>query len=393
MKILLVDDEEQVLRGVSRMIECEMDDWEVETASDGNEALELLGTEHFNVIVSDMRMPGMDGAELLQQVEARFPQVLRVVLSGQADRDSVLRAVKPMHQYLAKPCDPDTLIEVIQRAEVLQDTISSTEVLEAIGQANCLPTIPRLLTQFNKALESDDCDSNHIAYIVSRDPVLCARILQLTNSAIFGLNQVVTDIDKAVSVVGFEMIRSLILAKEFFGDSAQGHSGLVNEMFEHSFEVATRARAIAELCECTNEEANSAFTAGLLHDVGKLILINAFGERYVDLLSETDPSNASLCKNELERFGVAHNGVGAFLLQLWGLPLELIKGVASHHSFEQCMEGSVVQKAVFAANWIADDAEPESLDSSAADCNDKNAAQNFAAQIKDWYCEVSETNS
>ena len=228
MKILLVDDEQQILRGVSRLIGCERDEWEVTTSLSGEEALGILNHETFDVVVSDMRMPGMDGAQLLEEIGKRYPQILRLVLSGQADRETVLRAVRPMHQYLAKPCQPDSLIDAIDRAGIMQETILSSDALNAIGQANCMPTLPVIASEINQELNSDNYTFKSVAKIVSQDPVLSARILQLSNSAIFGQQNPVVDIEQGVSLIGTDMVCSLAMAfRSFFGTntSARGPVG------------------------------------------------------------------------------------------------------------------------------------------------------------------------
>lgn len=353
MKILLVDDEQQVLRGVSRMIESEMDHWDVETAESGFEALELLESEEFNVIVSDMRMPGMNGAQLLEQVEQRFPNLLRIILSGQADRETVLSAVQPMHQYLSKPCNPQTLIEIIGRAEVFQETITSSEVLDAIGKSNCMPSLPSIVMDINKELENAYCTSRSIANVVSHDPILSARILQLANSAIFGLRQPVVDLDRGIGVVGYEMIRTLAMSQAIFSKGQHERVLSTGRLFEHCFQVAAAGRVLASATDLDPEDKNSVFSGGLLHDIGKIVLLNAFPQRYESVLNRSKESRRPVWMMELEEFGASHQGVGAYLLELWGVPSGLIDVVAMHHSFELCAKATAPCQIVFAANWIA----------------------------------------
>ena len=120
MNVLLVDDDDHAVRANSRLLQVEQEHWNIETANSGAEALEILRDEDIDAVVSDLCMPGMDGIELLESVAQEFPQVLRVVLSGQASRDMLVKTLHPMHQYLAKPCDPNRLIQILQRAEILQ---------------------------------------------------------------------------------------------------------------------------------------------------------------------------------------------------------------------------------------------------------------------------------
>ena len=393
MKILLVDDEEQVLKGVSRIISCEEDDWEVETAISGQEALDVLENEAFDAVVSDMRMPGMDGAQLLDEVGRKYPGMLRIVLSGQADRETVLRAVKPMHQYLSKPCDPEQLIDVIRRAEIFQETISSSDVLNAIGQANCLPSFPDIVNDINHEYESESGDAKSIASIVVKDPLLSARILQLANSSIFALPAPVADIDRAVSLVGGAMIRSLAMMQVVYSE-IQNHDHILSakRLLDHGLVVAVMSKKLAKWNRYTNEESNLAFSAGLLHDVGKLILLNAFPEKYEQVIKRSRSEGRSIDDLEMEQFGASHQGIGAYLFGLWGLPAEVIESVASHHSFAACAAAAGrPRQIVFAANWIARNHSVDELNAQAEACKDQATACQFAEQLREWQQYIEQT--
>src|SRR5512145_1423172 len=118
IKVLFVDDDLNILSGLKRLMRgCS--DFDARFCLGGEEALALMASEHMDAVVSDMRMPHMDGAEFLGRVRARTPGTIRVILSGYADAESVLRTVGPAHLYLAKPCDPATLMQAIARPVAL----------------------------------------------------------------------------------------------------------------------------------------------------------------------------------------------------------------------------------------------------------------------------------
>lgn len=404
MKILLVDGEEQVLKGVSRIISCEEDEWEVETADSGEVALGMLSDSAFDVVISDMRMAGMDGAEFLDQVEKNFPKTMRLVLSGDVDRETVLRAVKPMHQYLSKPCDPDRLFEAISCAALFQETIKSAEVLDAIGRANCLPSFPEVVSEINEETNSSASDASSIGKIVSQDHILSAKLLQLANSAIFPVRQTVADIDRAVAMVGLDMVRSLAMSQAVYSESDESSRMLsVRQLFEHGLAVAVIGRRIAKLVGMNSELSNVVFSAGLLHDVGKLVLSNAFPDKY-KLFVEGVKQQDDVAQFELDIFGATHQGVGGYLFQLWGLPAEVTESVAAHHSFVNCANSpGKPRQLVFAANWIAHDKSASALqalvDEAAAQAkaaemeHDVEAAQRFADQINEWQAFIAASDN
>lgn len=385
MKILLVDDEEQILKSVTRLIGIEEEDWEVETALSGEEALRLLAADRYDAIVSDMRMPGMDGADLLDRIEKDYPRMLRIVLSGQADRETVLRAVKPMHQYLAKPCAPAELFMALRRASIFQETIKSAEVLAAISQANCLPTFPDFVAEINHEIDSDTGTCESLGQIVMRDPVLTARILQLANSPLFAQRNQVTDIARAVALIGVDMLRSLAMSQALYSpESSPAGAATAKRLLEHGFDVAMTGKAIAKQCGLSLEDSGTVFSAGLLHDVGKLILLNAFPDRYESVVSKTI-NGQTLDVLEMQEFGATHQGIGAYLFELWGLPETLVAAVASHHSFAACAQlPHTPHQVVFAANWMVNNRPFEELQNMASECQDRDAADKFLNQIEQW---------
>jgi len=141
-RILFVDDEPNVLQGLQRMLRPLRDEWEMTFVSSGAEALQRLAQAPFDVIVSDMRMPNMDGAQLLTEVMQRHPEVIRIVLSGQANQEVVMKAVGPTHQYLAKPCDPESLKALVSQTSALRGLLTDATLKGLVASMKSLPSLP-----------------------------------------------------------------------------------------------------------------------------------------------------------------------------------------------------------------------------------------------------------
>lgn len=365
MKVLFVDDEKQVLRGIERMLDAADFEWEVEFADSGEEALKLIAAdEEIGTVVTDMKMPGMDGAQLLQHVSQSHPKIVRIVLSGQAGKEAVFRAVNPMHQYLSKPCDANLLRSTILRASALLDLLHSDALAEVVGGISSLPSVPSVYREVVAELQKEGSSMESIGEIISQDAAMTAKILQLSNSAVLGLKIPVTSAARAAMLLGTETIKSLVLTvgvfQEFEGTGIRSFS--IDALMDHCLDVARVSKKIATAEGLDKESIDAAFTAGILHDVGKLVLLSADPDGFAETIKMSTQNNIGSWEAERKVFGTDHAAVGAHMLSIWGIPQTIIEVVALHHSPRKSGEERLsCLTAVAAANELAFlDKNPES---------------------------------
>jgi len=331
--ILFVDDNPSVLGGLRRMLHSLRTEWEMTFVQSGAEALALMAAKPFDVVVSDMRMPGMNGAELLSQVMQRYPRTVRLILSGHADQDLILKCVGSTHQYLAKPCEAESLKTTIRRATTLGAALRGEAVMNLVSKLDRVPSAPALYFRMVEALHDPRVTLNQVSRIVEQDPGMSAKILQLANSAFFGLGHPVANLFDAVSFLGVDTIKSLVLGAHAFSQyEASNLPGVSLEALRsHSLHCAVLARQIA-LSQCAPAKlADEAFIGGLLHDTGKLVLASNRGADYGCALRGAKERHESTVTAEENQFGCNHAEVGAYLLGLWGLPVPVVEAVALHH--------------------------------------------------------------
>ncbi len=249
-------------------------EWEMSFAENGAQALQILGERPFDVIVSDMRMPGMDGAELLKRVMERFPQIVRIILSGQSEQESIIRAMSCTHQFLSKPCDPELLKATVSRAFALRDLLANETLKQLVLQIQSLPSLPSIYVELTEALQSPDASTKQIAEIISKDVAMTAKILQLVNSAFFGLRERVSNPAQATTLLGLETIRALALSVNVFCqfDEKELPDFSLSELWSHSLTVGTLAKAICKSNSRESKMCDEALVAGFLHDAGTLVL-------------------------------------------------------------------------------------------------------------------------
>jgi HD-like signal output (HDOD) protein len=332
-RILFVDDEAMVLAGLQRSLRSMRDEWEMAFVNSGTEALQRMERESFDIIVTDMRMPVMTGAQLLEEVKRRYPQCFRIILSGQADQDTIIRAVDPTHQYLSKPCDTNELKKRLMRAFAVRGLLQNPELQAIVSRLEALPSLPALYVEVTRELENREPSISRIAHLISEDMAMTAKMLQLVNSAFFGLRCRVSNPVQAVQLLGLDTLRALVLSTHVFDKFRTDILGEpeTSYLWKHSFAVARFAKCIATFEKADRQTIDDCFTAGLLHDSGKLILSSAMGRQYRCVL-ERVRSGKPLVDAERDLLGYSHAEVAAYLLGLWGLPEGVIEGVAQHHN-------------------------------------------------------------
>jgi len=350
-----VDDEENVLHGLRRMLHPLRHEWAPAFARSGPEALVILATAAFDAVVTDMRMPEMNGAALLDEVRKRYPDIVRIVLSGQTDTASIVRSIDSVHQFLSKPTDPDTLKNTVERALAMRRLLAADPLKRLVSRMTSLPSLPALYHQLIEELNSEDADINRLERIISQDLSMSAKMLQMVNSAFFGLRQKVTSVGRAVLLLGLDTIKGLAMASHVFCSISQQrvtHFSL-DALWRHSIIVSGGAKRIAACEAADNRTIDDAFAAGMLHDIGKLILASELPKPYHQVLELCENEAMALIEAEQTVLGATHAEVGAYLLGLWGLPDPILEGVAYHHTPANCvLEGFSPLTAVHVADVL-----------------------------------------
>jgi len=350
--VLFVDDDPRVLQGLRRMLHAERHHWTLQFAASGREALACLERNSFDALVTDLRMPDMDGVELLTFAMERHPNVARIVLSGEIDPSAGFKAVRCAHQFIAKPCDADTLKTALTRAFALRRLICDHRMKALLSRLENLPSQPALYSEVMAAIQSPNSSCRKVGELIARDAGMTAKILQLANSAFFGLAHRIGDAQEAVALLGTDTIKALVLGAQVFSqfDSKRINALGLDTLWHHCLAASQCARTISAVEKLPRPVQAEAFTAGILHDVGKLVLAQNFPEAYAEILQRAQMRDRTLPDLETERFGGSHAELGAYLMGLWGLDEAIIDSIAGHHGPSPATPAGTVTAVVYAAN-------------------------------------------
>jgi HD-like signal output (HDOD) protein len=278
----------------------------------------------------------------------KYPSTARIILSGHAERESIIASLSVAHQFLSKPCSSEALTAVIERACRLQELLRDEQVRSVVGKLDKLPSPPKIYLELLSSAANPDTGIADLAHIIERDSAMSIKVLQLVNSAFFGLAQPVSSVSKAAGYLGSDLLKGLALNAHVFAElKASGKGRAVMERVQALSLVAGK---LAASFVQDRKLADEAMTAALIHDSGLLVLCQAMPAKFEEILRAVESTGRPFHVEEEQRLGVTHAEVGAYLLGVWGLPFSIVEAVAYHHRPSQVAEGS---REVLAAVHVA----------------------------------------
>jgi putative nucleotidyltransferase with HDIG domain len=354
--VLFVDDELKILKGLRRMLYPLHNDWDIVYVESGAGALQIIEQNQPAVLISDMRMPGMNGLELMEIVRKQYPAVIRVMLTGQPDKNLYCEVMSICHYFLWKPTSFEVFEALLGRIKELDTSLQDEKIFKIIGGITNLPSLPALFIRLTDLLAQPETDSAQIAEVVQNDMAMTTMTLKLVNSAFFSLSRPVTNLQDAISFLGMDTIRNLVLIQHLFSQCTpkEYQEFKLDQLWQHSFCVAALSEKIVSTqCKIDRHNNCHSYLAGLLHDIGKLIFMRHFTDIYRKIIADSTHENKYQPDIEKEHLGVDHAAIGGYLASLWGLPREIVEAISLHHKETKLLSGaSPVLEAVWHANRI-----------------------------------------
>jgi len=363
-RILFVDDDDLILRSIARVLKQHAleSGWELSFVTDGDEALKLLAQAPFDVVLVDAQMPRMSGATLLARVQELYPNTVRIVLSGHSDAAVLRPALRYAHQVMQKPCDAHVLRNTLDSACGVRAIFSRPELRPLVSGASELPFLPRTYVELGAARSMPGASARAIADIIERDVVLSARVLELCASGAYRLPRPVSSIAGAVAFLGVELIKALVLAVEVSQMFPVGR-GVADFSLEALQKRGFAGGQLAKRILGYEPNSDSVLQAGLLQDIGQLVLASRAPQRFAIALQSSASGKLPLYQAELGLLGVTHAEIGASLLGLWGLPEKLVQTVAHHVQPNPAARSFDAAAALYVANLLIENPDLPAQDS------------------------------
>jgi putative nucleotidyltransferase with HDIG domain len=393
-RILFVDDEPKFLGLYRVLFESDKTAWDVAFASDAASALQAMENTPSDVLVAKWHLPGMTGRELVSTVKERHPGTARIIASESADQEEVVKSLGARHQFIARPVDLTALRSTVWRVVAIQNADLDEKIARLLSNDYRLPSLPSLYFRILRAMESPDASIEEVGEIIAQDPAMTAKILQVVNSAYFGLARRISNITEAVQLLGTQKVRSMALSTQVFScfDQARMKSFPLSRVWNHSIAASQIAQKICRMERVDKATAEEAQLACMLHDVGKVVLASGDPDRYQEAVNLAAKRQVPMIEVETEFFGASHADVGAYLLGLWGLPISVIEAIALHHAPDRTvLDHFTPLTAVHVANHLENEMSGPALDAESVPLDtDYLARIGCEGRIDDWREAVQE---
>ncbi|MFZ5944957.1 MAG: HDOD domain-containing protein [Bacillota bacterium] len=350
--ILFVDDELQILRSLKRLFVNSQ--YQVLTAESGTQALEILRQNKIDLLVTDIKMPGMDGYQLLKKVKDNYPSTIRLVLSGNIDGPTLLKIQESclVKLYLFKPWQNQELLRIIESIFSVEKKLKDKNLLEVINNIDFLPSPDDVYFKFNELIEQE-ADMKQISSVIESDPSITAKVLQVANSALYGLKT--GSVRQALTYLGLFNVKNIVLSASLYKglDGIRNpslHKGF-NTLWDHAV-MTNKILAFLYQRLLNKKIPETSAMAGLLHDIGKVVLLSKYSEKYMKIEKARPANKPNGCLYEwIDNFEFSHSEIGGYLLYWWELPYSIVESALFNHN---PMDKRVINKELVSLVHIAD---------------------------------------
>lgn len=354
--ILIVEAEGEITTSLPATLKGTGTDWQILRTRGTRGALDVIAQRNISMVVADGANHAEDCADLFRSLQNNHPDVIRLALTPGPVSGRESNAQQLAHQTIAVDCPPADIERALERGMSARDKLQANPQLIALmSKIDNLPTPPALYFDLRDEIDSPDSDAHSIADLIAKDAALSARILRIANSGFYALPCTVSDLHQATALLGTELVLGLVLSVHLFESPSLPGVNL-DALWKHSFAVSALAREIVRALGGTLNDVNTSSIAGLLHDLGSLVLLHNFSGVYQPMIRDAAGDERALLQLELEHFRVGHPQLGGLMLDLWCFPPAIVKAVAHHHdASDPGGEDHAPVQAILLAEWLVNE--------------------------------------
>lgn len=350
--ILFVDDQPDILSTYKKLSAKDNSSRTYHYAVDGGEAMGVLENNTIDVLITDYNMPILDGLKLTEYVEKNFPQTVRVIVSGCMEHEFFVESMKHAHRFISKPTSLQSVLNVLESITIIHDFLHNSSINRELFNLTSIPTLPDVYTRVCVAMEKEeDFSLREIGDIIMTDVAMSTNILKFINSSFFHIDHTVTRIDQAVTLLGGDILKMLILRETIKRFVSGDENNIVERIFKHSSIVANIIKAILIYEKQNQDICDLGYTVGFLHDVGRLIMNHSFAKKYGLVAQRSAAGDIEIEDLEEEVIGITHSTLAAYVFTLWGMSPAIVQPVLCHHKgSESYNENKLILAALNFAN-------------------------------------------
>ena len=384
--ILFVETEGDSLQTLMRSFADRHDDWHIVRVAEADAALEMLSQRVFCVVMASFGTKQGDCEHFLHAVRSLAPAAIRfALLPDSAGADGSIE-LESACQCFPAHCPPTEIAVAISRGiDVWLQCRDNARLTRLLADLRNIPTPPQLYFEIREELNSSNSDARSIAAIISTDPSVSAKILKVANSGFYAVPRSVTEMRDAITFLGIDTVVTLVLAAHVFKRLPVPGVNL-DALWQHSLTVSAMAQQIVIQEGGDRLTVNTAGVAGLLHDIGELILLANVPDIYYPMIRRFAGDEDARLAMELEHFGVTHAQLGSYVLSLWSLPDAVVEAVALHHDVSRHAgdTASLTNKAVFAAERFLQEESSDCQETEFHDRELENCLGSTQEKIRHW---------
>ncbi|MFO7447107.1 MAG: response regulator [Ignavibacteriaceae bacterium] len=334
--LVIIDDEEAILMSLRSLFRRE--GYKIYCFSSPHKALEFLERHHADVIITDMRMPEMSGADLLEQSVKICPNAINIIISGYEEKSVILNAISRgfARHYIMKPWDDDQLKSLVSESMNLQQELRRKHLEEILLSFRNLPSLPKMHQRIKDILNQTPISQKEIVQEIEKSPALTAKLLRMSNSIYYGVRKPVSNIFDALTFVGMEEVLNIVLGLESYDClCSQVPPDLLKSLEEMRINAVKCAQTAREISQDwkENTDPQEAYTAALMLDIGMVLRLCYCPEKFSKFYNIYKENDKPLYIIDKEIFTTPHDEVAEALLTYWNFSSGVISAVANHHSY------------------------------------------------------------